>query len=157
MNWADMLFWGAIGVVIYRLPEQRLAGDALGVAPWGWLAAGGAAALLFVYYGYLEKVFDEILRPHWDELQRQKSGAASESHPLKTLSGGRFVAQVLLQNLRVRETHYLLLVPACYFGALDVLLAFFLLFYAAFTAILLLTYCRRGREICSAGLGRIDK
>jgi hypothetical protein len=156
MWWADMLFWTVIGVTVLRLPELRLAGDALGLPAWVWPAAGAFSAFLNAYAAYLEGVFDQVLRPHWEALQRRE-GLEPAPTPLAGKPLPEVIVRVLVQNLRVRETHYLLLAAAFFFGWADLLLAFFLLVNAALVLALLVSYSGRGRRIREAGLGREDK
>ena len=153
MSWADMLFWPVIGVVVWRDSGLRLAGNAAGADPLAWLAVGFLCSFFSSYYVYLEGVFDEVLRPHWEKLSAAPA-AQLPSSPLAGKSGPEFWARVAVSNLRVRETHYLLLIPVFLYGAADLMLSFFLLFYAAFTFALVLTYCRRGREVLKSCVGR---
>lgn len=156
MWWADMLFWTVIGVTILRLPELRLAGDALGVPVWVWPAAGAFSAFLNAYAAYLESVFDQVLRPHWEALLRRE-GVEPAPTPLAGKPLPEVAARVLVANLRVRETHYLLLVAACALGCADLLLALFLAVNAVLVLALLFSYSARGRRIYDSGLGREDK
>lgn len=153
MSWADMLFWAIIGVAVWRMPALRLQGDLLGIAPAAWLAAGFLCSFFAAYYTYLEATFDAVLRSHWEKLS-SSGGEPPPSSPLTGRTGAAFWGRVLVSNLRVRETHYVLLALACLAGAVDLLLAFFLAFNAAFTAALLIIYCRRGRAVFNSGLGR---
>lgn len=152
MGWADMLFWGVIGVTVWRLPELRLAADALGIPAGTWLAAGAFAAFLSTYVAYLDASFDSALNKYWQELQSEK-GVTFSATPVAGKSLPEAAARVLVHNLRVRETHYLLLPPAFALGLADALLAFFLVFYALLAAALLFAYCRRGLAVKAAGLG----
>ncbi len=156
MWWADMLFWTVIGVTVWRLPQLRLIGDSLWISPRVWLAVGALSAFLAAYAAYLESVFDLALRGHWETLQRRE-GALPTSTPIAGKSGPEVFARVLTHNLRVRETHYFLLAAVCAIGCADLLLAFFLAVNAAAAIFLLFVYCRRGRRIYEAGLGRPDK
>lgn len=156
MWWADMLFWTVIGVTVWRLPGLRLLGDSLGLNPGIWLVVGALSAFLAAYAAYLDSVFDLILGGHWQTLLRRE-GVTPASTPIAGKPGPEVFARVLAHNLRVRETHYLLLAAACALGRADLLLAFFLAVNAALVALLLFTYCRRGRKIYESGLGRVDK
>ncbi|OGS08646.1 MAG: hypothetical protein A2270_02220 [Elusimicrobia bacterium RIFOXYA12_FULL_51_18] len=153
MSWADMLFWMVIGVTVWRLPEMRSIGDSFGVPAGVWLAAGAFCAFLASYAAYLESVFDLVLREYWEKLL-SREGISTAPTPIAGKAPPEVMARVLVHNLRVRETHYLLLALACAFGHADALITFFLLFNAALVSALLFTYCRRGRKIYDAGLGR---
>lgn len=153
MWWADMLFWTVIGFTVYRLEALRLPGDPFGIAPATWIAVGVVSAFLAAYAAYLESVFDHLLRAHWETLLGRE-GVKPASTPIAGKSGPEVFVRVLVHNLRVRETHYVLLAAACALGCVDLLLAFFLAVNAAVVISLLFTYCRRGRKIYEAGLGR---
>lgn len=153
MGWADMLFWTVIGVAVWRLPELRTAGNALGVNPLAWLGAGVLCSFFATYFVSLEVIFDEVLRPYWEPLAGGGSGAGA-SGPLAGKSGAEFWGRVAVSNLRVRETHYLLLGAAGLVGSVDLLLALFLAFNGLFTLGLLFTYCARGKAVFAAGAGR---
>lgn len=153
MWWVDMLFWTVIGVTVWRLPGLRLAGDALGVNSGLWLAIGVLSAFLAVYAVYLESTFDLVLREHWETLIRRE-GVLPAATPIAGKSSPEVFTRVLVHNLRVRETHYVLLAAACALGRADLLLAFFLAVNATLVISLLFTYCRRGRKIYESGLGR---
>lgn len=152
MGWADMLFWGVVGVTVWRLPELRLTGDALGIPAWLWLAAGALASFLSVYGAYLDVIFEKALGKHWRALQLA-GGVAPAPTPIAGKPLYEAAARVLVHNLRVRETHYLLLLPAFALGLADALLVFFLAFYALLAPALLFAYCRRGLAVKAAGLG----
>lgn len=153
MWWADMLFWTVIGVTVWRVPGLSLTGNNLGVNPSVWLAAGTLSAFLAAYAAYLENTFDQVLREHWETLLRRE-GVTQASTPIAGKSGPEVFARVLVHNLRVRETHYVLLAVSFALGCADLLLAFFLAVNAALVPSLLFTYCRRGRKIYESGLGR---
>lgn len=152
MSWADMLFWPALGLLVWRFPEYGAFGEALGWDPLTWPLAGALSAFFASYSGYLDGAFDEILRPYWEKLGPAPSGAAP-SGPLAGKRGPELIARIAVSNLRVRETHYLLLFPAFWLGLADLLIAFFLAFNALFAGALVLVYCRRGLAVRAAGLG----
>ena len=153
MWWADMLFWTIIGVTVWRLHALRLLGDVLGIPPGVWLAAGALSAFLAAYAAYLDSTFDSVLREHWEILQRRE-GIVPALTPTAGKSRPEAFVRVLVHNLRVRETHYLLLALGFASGCADLMLTFFLAVNAALVAGLLFTYCRRGRKIYNSGLGR---
>lgn len=151
MWWADMLFWLLIGVTIWRMPALRSAGEALGLQPGLWLAAGALCAFLADYAAYLDSTYDQALRGPWEKLMAEQG-----VHPAATPTAGKswpeVLARALVHNLRVRETHYLLIIPAFALGAGDILLTVFTVFNATLVAALLISYCRRGRKIREAEL-----
>ncbi|MCM2267373.1 MAG: CDP-alcohol phosphatidyltransferase family protein [Elusimicrobiales bacterium] len=153
MWWADMLFWGVLGIAVWRMPELSGFGNSLGIPSGFWVAAGGAVSFLASYGAYLDSVFDLTLKAYWEKL-RGDAGMVPSSTPLQGKRGVEVFLRVMMHNLRVRETHYLLLAAAFALRAADLFLAFFLLFYSVMTLALLVSYCRRGREVFMSGLGR---
>ncbi|MHB0997327.1 MAG: CDP-alcohol phosphatidyltransferase family protein, partial [Elusimicrobiales bacterium] len=150
MWWADMVFWVAVGVTVWRMPELRLFADSRALAPGIWLAAGAACALLADYAAYLDSVFDLALRSPWEKLVVK---AAPTATPLEGKAGPEFFARVTVHNLRVRETHYLLLAAAAVTGSVDLLLGGMTVFYAIVVLLLLAVYCGRGKKVRAAELG----
>lgn len=150
MWWADMLFWVAVGVTVWRSPGLREAGDALGFVPGLWLGVGAACALLADYAAYVDSVFDLALRAPWEKLV---TNVPATPTPLEGKAGPELFARILVHNLRVRETHYLLFAAAAAFGAADMLLACMAVFYALLVVLLLVVYCGRGRRVRAAELG----
>jgi len=148
MGFADMLFWSAVGVLAWRTPSLRLLEYVSGAA---WLWVGGAAAFLSVYAAYLESLFDVSLRQHWEKL-RGLDGAPQRG-PLEGRDKPLRLALILIANLRVRETHYILFLAACFGGALDLLLSFFLVLNGSLVLALLFVYCGRGAAVRAAGIG----
>jgi len=149
MYWVDMVFWAMVGLLVWRMPAMRLLCLPAELYP----AAGALSAFSAAYAVYLEGVFDLVLREHWDSVQGTL-GAAPRATPLEGTSGPGRLARVLFFNLRVRETHYLLLAAAAGAGAADVLLVGFVVVNAVFPLLLLAVYCRRGRIIFQSGRGR---
>jgi hypothetical protein len=152
MWWADMVFWTVIGVLIWRVPGLRLTGDSLGISPGTWLAAGALCAFLNDYAAYVENVFDQALRGEWEKIAAAE-GALPSATPLQGKPWPEVFVRAFVHNMRVRETHYLLLALACLAGSADVLLAVILLLNTAVVLSLLIAYCRRGIRIRKAVLG----
>ncbi len=151
MGWADMLFWLLLGVVVWRSPQLRHTGDSLGLLPGLWLTVGALCFFLSVYAAYLERTFDQTLRAGWEKL-RAAHGVAPTATPVVGKNWPEVLARSLAHNLRVRETHYLLLVPAFAFGLADAFLVFMTCFYALTVLTLAIVYCRRGRKVKTAEL-----
>jgi len=151
----DLAFWGIVGIMAYRHPFLLHWPNAFGYGPMFWLAVGGATCFLFIWLGYLEMCFDQILRPDWDKIQSRERGEdsplnAAESNLLLGPSSEQPVAawiRVLMTNLRVRETHYALLLVAYLTATVDLLLAAYLIYYATYNLSLLVVYAKRGREV----------
>ncbi len=153
MWWADMLFWMVIGLVLWRVPGLRQLGDSFGIAPWVWIASGVACAYLVTYAAYLDSVFDQALSGEWTRLISGGADPAAPT-PLAGKHGPEFAARVFVHNMRVRETHYVLLALACAIGCADLLLAGMLCFNMILVLLLLTVYCARGRKVRADVLGR---
>lgn len=139
----DLGFWAVVSVLAYRHPDLLRWPDPLGHGPIVWLAAGGLTCFLAVALIHLERTYDELLAASWAELAGAQAGAGGEaSH--ETASG---LVREIVRNLRVRETHYLLLLAAWLGRAVDALLLGYLAFYAVYGALLFALYARRGRLI----------
>lgn len=151
MWWADMLFWLILGVTIWRTPSLHRAGDSLGLLPGFWLTIGALCFFLSDYAAYLEHTFDQVLRPGWEKLLEAR-GVRPTATPVQGKNRPEVFVRSLVHNLRVRETHYLLLIPAFAFGLADMFLAFMTAFYGLVALLLLITYCRRGRKVRAAEL-----
>jgi len=151
MWWADMLFWLLIGVTVWREPGLRTLGASFGLQPGLWLTLGALCAFLADYASYLDNTYDQTLRGPWDKLMASK-GMPPAATPTMGKPWPEVLARALVHNMRVRETHYLLLIPAFAFGAADLFLAVFTAFNAALVPALLFVYCSRGRKIRAAEL-----
>jgi hypothetical protein len=153
MWWADMLFWPVVGVTVWRMPELRALGDAYGISPAVWLTTGVLSTFFAAYAAYIESTFDQVLRPHWEELTARE-GILQAPTPIAGKPWPEVFVRVLFHNLRVRETHYLLLALSYLAGTADLLLTTLLVVNAINVVSLLFVYCRRGRRILDSGLGR---
>jgi len=151
----DLAFWGIVGILAYRHPNLLQWPNPFGYGPLFWLAVGGAACFLSMWTNYLEFCFDELLRPAWNRV-RERDGVAGEAPGTggciptsEGLGGASWSAwgHVIATNLRVRETHYALLLVTYVARTVDALLLTFMLFYLAYDVALLLVYSARGREI----------
>jgi hypothetical protein len=155
----DLAFWGIIGVLAYQHPDLLRWLHPFGYGPLFWLAVGGVVWFLSVWTNYLEFCFDELLRPAWNRVRERDGlpGVASDAGgPVPSsegLSGTSRPAwgQVVVTNLRVRETQYCFLVAAYLTRTVDVLLAAYAVFFAASTVMLFSVYVRRGRRVKALG------
>ena len=151
----DLAFWGIVGIMAFQHPHLLHWPQPFGYESLFWLAVGGATCFLFIWLGYFEMCFDDLLRPAWDRVQSRERGEdsplnAAESNLLLGPSSEQPVAawiRVLMTNLRVRETHYCLLLVAYWTATVDILLVAYLLYYAASNLSLLVVYATRGRQI----------
>lgn len=147
----DLGFWAVVGVLGFRHPDLLRYPDGFGQGPLFWLGVGGAACFLAVAVGYLERTYVELLGEAWERLHpaRGAVGAASDGGE----AAPALAARQLSRNLRVRETHYVLLLIAWWVGAVDVLLAAYLIFYALHAVLVLVLYARRGHAVKAAWPG----
>ncbi|HEV8643043.1 MAG TPA: CDP-alcohol phosphatidyltransferase family protein [Methylomirabilota bacterium] len=147
----DLGFWAVVGILAFRHPELLRYPDGFGQGTLFWLGVGGATCFLAVTLGYLERTYDELLREARERLHPVCAGAEAASDGEE--GSPALAARHLSRNLRVRETHYVLLLIAWWFRAVDVLLAAYLTSYALHAFLVLVLYARRGRAIKAAWFG----
>jgi hypothetical protein len=151
MAWIDMGFWALIGVMAYRHPELLYGSNPLGKGVIFWLAIGGLTCYFSIIIGYIEGLFDELMREDWNKLSdKSKSDIFKNNVTKNGNTSSSFILSIIRRinhNLRVRETHYFLLVLSYLGGAIDLLLGFFLFYYAMHTILLVIIYSVRGRQI----------
>ena len=151
----DLAFWGIVGIMAFQHPQLLCRPQPFGYGPIFWLAVGGATCFLSIWMGYLEMCFDELLRPAWDrmkntEVAMSSSVSAVDNHPSVEPLSRRSAAvwtRAVMTNLRVRETHYALLLVAYMTATVDLLLAAYLTYYATYNVSLLVVYAKRGCEV----------
>jgi len=158
MNWIDMGFWALVGIMAFRNPEFLFYPNPMENGSIFWLVVGGLTCYFFNLLGHVEKTFDQYVRKEWDSI-RADSKTDSKSIPRdgKTakpahgdtllLTAMRIISKIN-HNLRVRETHYFLLILAYLGKAIDLLLITFLFYYIIHVILLLVIYCKRGRQLC---------
>jgi hypothetical protein len=157
MAWVDMGFWGLIGIMAYHHQGLLYYIDPLGYGPIFWLAIGGLACYFYNLLKYVEMCFDRCLRNDWnnhrtkndidvmDNSEKQKIKAASRSKA--NSSPLRSILCKVNHNLRVRETHYFLLVLTFLCQIIDLLLIAYLFYYFMHTIILIVIYSIRGKQL----------
>jgi hypothetical protein len=150
----DLAFWGVIGIMAFRHPQYLYWPNPFGFNAIFWLATGGLTCFFYLWLGYTERTFDELLRPDWDRLQEAgRNGWRSVATPEKlepitscpAIKDSRMLIRVINTNLRVRESHYLLLILAYWLHAVDVFISAYFLYYLGYDILLLVIYARRGR------------
>lgn len=148
----DLVFWGVIGLMAFHHRALILWPDGFGHGNLFWMFLGLTTSYLFIYLGYIERTFDELLRPYWERIEAHDgtvdvdSDAASRSATNSRQSIMLWL-RIINNNLRVRETHYVLLLCAFYLHTVDLLLFFYFWYYLAVDIALVVTYSRRGRRI----------
>ncbi|MBC8555866.1 MAG: CDP-alcohol phosphatidyltransferase family protein, partial [Candidatus Brocadiales bacterium] len=151
MGWIDMGFWALIGVMVYRHPQLLCWPNPLGKGVIAWLAIGGSTCYFFILVGYIEGIFDKSLRADWDKLSGEQKTDISKKRVIGSrkvsLSFILSIVRMINHNLRVRETHYFLLVFAYWGNVIDLLLGFFLFYYFLHTIFLIIVYSFRGKQV----------
>lgn len=156
MTWIDMGFWALIGIMVYRHPELLYFSDPMSFGPIFWLAVGGGTCYFFILLGFVEGTFDQYVRDEWDIIS-SKSNTDLKNRPKderpKQVSQRKTplfsVARIINHNLRVRETHYVLLVLAYWGKVIDLLLIGYLFYFFTHTILLIIVYSIRGRQLLS--------
>ncbi len=134
----NFCFFLVVGVMIFQnsgLSFYRLVNP--DVAPDTWLLIGGCTALGYVLLQHIEDIYDAQLRKSWDSLAganlhensaKDEGGEAKIAvHAIKDLS---HLFRLIDRNLRVRETHYFILIFAYWLSFVDIFLVFFLIYYS---------------------------
>ena len=144
----DLVFWAIVGIMAFRHPQLLHWPDLFGYGSMFWLAIGGTVCFLYLLLGLLESRFDELLMPFLrgeesvaERSETQQAGSQRENQkpwPLRL---------IVATNLRVRETHYVLLLAAWWVGAVDLLLLLYLAYYFLHDVFILAVYVKRGRKI----------
>jgi hypothetical protein len=154
MAWIDMGFWALIGIMVYLHPDFLYFSNPNGYGPIFWLAVGGLTCYFSNLLVYVEMIFDQSVRVEWDSIRADcktdsksipkdeevKQDYSRETPPFS-------VVRIICHNLRVRETHYFLLVIAYWGKVIDLLLGLFLLYYFLNTIFLIIIYSKRGRQL----------
>lgn len=147
MAWVDIGFLAVIGIMLYHHPQLAYWPNPFGKGAVVWLAAGALASFFYTYAGYVEHIFDTLLREDWNKLSGKPE---PEAHENNVLTANGFLAKILriaLHNLRVRETQYLLLIIVYLLESVDLLLGIFLLFNMLHVLSLIVIYRIRGRTV----------
>lgn len=151
MAWIDMGFWALIGVVAYHHSQLLLCPKPFDKGEIVWLAIGGLTCYLSILIGYIESIFDNLLRKDQDRISiKPESDTLIENVTGKMSASLSLIPNIIRRinhNLRVRETHYFLLVFASLCKVIDLLLGFFLVYYFVYTISLIIIYSIRGRHI----------
>jgi hypothetical protein len=157
MVWIDLGFWALIGIMAYRHPDLYFLLDSSIQNPLIWLTVGGLASYFSILANYIEMIFDRSARKAWDEINCKSNTDADKLDTEETISANKFKKSSLLSlrqiiviinhNMRVRETHYMLLIFAFSFNLMDLFLAVFLFYYFLLSISLILIYCRRCRYL----------
>jgi len=134
----NFCFFLVVGVMIFQNPGlsfYRLVDP--GITPNTWLLIGGCTALGYVLLQHIEDIYDSQLRKSWDNLsganlhddsaKDERGEAKIAIHKMKDFS---HLFRLIDRNLRVRETHYFILIFAYWLCFIDIFLVFFLVYYS---------------------------
>lgn len=153
MVWIDLGFWALIGIMAYRHPDLYFWFDSWIQNPIFWLAVGGLASYFSILANYIEMIFDRSAREAWDAINNKSNIDTRKLNTEETFSDNKLkessqftlrqILAIIVHNLRVRETHYMLLIFAFGFKLIDLFLIVFLFFYFSLSIILIFIYCRR--------------
>jgi phosphatidylglycerophosphate synthase len=150
----DLAFWGIIGIMAFRHPQQLYFPNPFGLGNLFWLMIGCLTCFFYIWLEYLERTFDELLRPYWDRLQEGQAkelrnlGGIRKTEPFLnwfSMKDYKSIIRAINNNLRVRESHYFLLVIAYWLRIVDVFLLIYLLYYLGHIVFLMGIYTKRGR------------
>ena len=154
----DLGFWAAVGVLAFRHPALLSGLPRLG-GPLFWLGVGGATCFMAALLGCVEWAYVELLQREWDARGSGAEGGRADAGrlvPVGTAAPpeppGMAVLRNVGRNLRVRETHYVLLVIGYATRTVDILLGGYLVYYCAHVLVSLAVYVSRGREVMRARL-----
>lgn len=158
----DLVFWLTVGIMAFQHPQLLYWPNPLGYGPIFWLAVGGVTCVLYQVLALLEHCFDMLLRPYWEnEVKGQTEPSLSgentsevSSATLRDRPSAWPLRLIVVTNLRVRETHYFLLVVAYLTRTVDALLSAYLVYYLSHSLFLLGVYCTRGRQVRQSYLAR---
>ncbi len=147
----DLIFWSVIGLMAFQHPFLLLWPDTFGNGAFFWLLLGLATSYLSIFLVYMERTFDELLRPHWERMEASEKEktmrSRADENEISHGEGARRWVMLMNNNLRVRETHYMLLLFAFFFRVIDLLLLSYFFYYLALDIALGIAYSRRGRRI----------
>ncbi len=156
MYWIDMGFWALVGIMAYQHSNLLYCIDPLGYGPVFWLAVGGLTSYFFILLGFIEGTFDQCIRNEWDGIRgksdtnlenKQKTENVEQAFRRETPPFS--IVRVIYHNMKVRETHYFLLILAYWSKIVDLLLIGYLFYYFTHTILLIIIYSVRGRQLLS--------
>jgi len=152
----DLTFWSVIGIMAFRHPDLLIWSEPFGYGPLFWLAMGCVTCFLSILVGFFENTFDMSLRQDWDNIQIAKHDVTRSLPEMEktkphlnnnSVNMRMYMLRMINTNIRVRESHYILLVFAYLTQMIDLLLVVYLLYYSFFNILLLVAYIKRGRII----------
>ena len=153
----DMAFWAVIGITAYNNQDLLYFTELKMFTSAIWIFIGGLTCYLHIMTGYIEGIFETTLRDDWNKIligKKRDSNKLTKKDKLKPLNlpnehefSVRKLTRILIQNLRVRETHYLFLILAAWYSIIDLFLLVYMHFYLVNLIFLIFVYCRRGGKV----------
>jgi phosphatidylglycerophosphate synthase len=148
----DLIFWGIIGVAAFRHPNLTFWQDPFGYGPLFWLFLGLTTGYLNIFHSYMERTFDELLRKYWEQSHGAGNGISvtsprEDSEDAATDTRTKKIIRLINNNLRVRETHYILILITYLVNATDILILLYFFYYLSQCVVLLILYSHRGRVV----------
>ena len=157
MGFIDMAFWAVIGIMAYNHSKFLTFHNPFDYGSILWLAVGGLTCYFSIMVGYVERIFDELVRDEWNKIKsnigknsqdfNQFNTDSKISHKKSLSSQVKDILRAINTNLRVRETHYFLLILAYLTRTIDLLLGLFFLYYSLQTILLVIIYYIRSRKL----------
>jgi hypothetical protein len=151
----DLVFCAVVGILAFQHPNLLHWPNPFEYGPIFWLAVGGMTCFMCQTLGLLEQSFDGLLKPSWNKGQGLQAKQVGSNDGVQEELSVRPNNQqstwplrlIVATNLRVRETHYVLLVAAYLASIVDVLLSVYLVYYLVYSLLLLVVYSKRGQQI----------
>lgn len=157
----DLIFWAVVGVMAFRNPEYLLIQKIVPVPEFTWLIIGSLTCFLFIWLGYLEQTFDSLLRPAWEMLGVSENTSSPHLNIQQDTPDAAYgiadVVRVINHNLRVRETHYMILLIAFIGRSIDLFLIIFFFYYLLSNILLMIIYSLRGAKVKKSFTKKIDR
>jgi hypothetical protein len=146
-----LIFWAAVGIMAFRNPEYLLIQKIVPVPEFTCLIIGSLTCFLSIWLGYLEQTFDSLLRPTWEMLGVSENRSSPHLNIQQDTRDAVYrianIVRVINHNLRVRETHYIILLIAFIGRSIDLFLVIFFFYYLLSNILLMVIYSLRGAKV----------
>ena len=142
----DIAFWAVVGGMAYQHPDVLHWREGFGYGTQLWIAVGALTCFAYLIIELIERAFEVHMKDLWMQATGRGLSTTDDERPTRA----RWIIRIVQRNVRVRETHYALLVVACLTGTVDLLLVAYLLYYTIHACALLVIYRRRGVTTCLA-------
>jgi hypothetical protein len=157
----DLIFWAVVGVMAFRNPEYLLIQKIVAVPEFTWLIIGSLACFLSIWLGYLEQTFDSLLRPAWETLGVSDNTSSPHLNIRQDTPDAAYgianIVRIINHNLRVRETHYMILLIAFIGRSIDLFLVIFFVYYLLSNILLMVIYSLRGAKVKKSFTEKTDR